>query len=108
MCLCASLWILMHHRVGARAAAPDAQGEGADGGAGAALLALSQESPGEGDGTREVVGHGFVADRAVVYRELEHHVELRQQRDDKFNALLLLFRFKHGINTGAYFPISLA
>jgi hypothetical protein len=37
------------------------------------------------------VRESLVTDWAVVDRELEHHVELRQQRDDEFNAYLLLF-----------------
>ena len=81
----------MNHRIGDGVVGADAQGEGADGGAGVALLIFTQESPGEGDGTFGVVGQGSVTDRAVVDRELQHHVELRQQRDDEFNAFLLLF-----------------
>ena len=81
----------MNHGVGEGVVGADAQGEGADGGASVALLVFSQESPGESYWTFQVVGKGLVTDRTIVDRELEHHVELRQQRDDEFNALLLLF-----------------
>ena len=89
--LCASLWLLVDYRVGEGVVGADAQGEGTDGGAGVALLFFSEQGPGEGYRTFKIVGQSFVTHRAIVDGELEHHVELRQQRDDEFNAFLLLF-----------------
>ena len=80
----------MHYRIGERVISADAEREGADGGAGVALLILSKKRPGERYWTLCVVRERFVADRAVVDGELEHHVELRQQRDDQFSAFPLL------------------
>ena len=68
----------------------DAEGEGADGGACVVLLFLTQKGPGEGDGTLRIVSQSFMTNRATVERQLEQHVELRQQHDDEFSALPLL------------------
>ena len=79
----------MHYRIGEGVISADAEREGADGGASVALLAFSKQRPGERYRTFCIVRQGSVADGAVVDGELEHHVELRQQRDDEFSAFLL-------------------
>ena len=80
----------MDHRVARRFVVADGESEGADGGAGVVLFVLRQQRPGEGYGAFEVVIQRFVTDGTVVARKLKHDVELRQQHDDEFSALLLL------------------
>ena len=86
----------MHHWIGEGVVAAPAEGKGADGGAGFLLLLGAQHRPGQEDGTFGVVDEGFVAERAGVRRELQDDVELRQQHNDYFGAVFLLFGFEHG------------
>lgn len=86
----------MNHWIGEGVVAAHAEGKGADSGAGLVLLVGVQHRPGEQDRTFDVVNEILMTKRTRVWRELQHDVELRQQHDDNFGALLLLFRFKHG------------
>ena len=56
----------MYHRIADGIVCPNAEREGADGGAGVVLLVLTQERPGEGDGTFGIVGELFMTDGTLV------------------------------------------
>ena len=81
----------MHDWICEGVVATHAEGEGADRGAGFVLLIGVQHRPGEQDGTFDVVNEILTTKRTRVWRELQHDVELRQQHDDHFGALFLLF-----------------
>src|SRR5688500_1498408 len=111
----------MNDRIGEGVVPAHTKRQGADSGAGFVLLIGVEERPAEGNGTLSVVRNSFVAKWTYAWRELQDHVELRQQHDNHFGALFLLFGFEHGfasliadhavvcgISIAACFPTSLA
>ena len=73
-----------------RIVAPYAESDCTDGHASFLLLRFVQQRPGEKDWALVVMRQRLAANWAGIGREVQNDVELRQNRNDELNTLLLL------------------